>query len=104
MDYKKDRAGKFYRSGLSYRAHDCSDNSVMVRQFVTYKEDGSVIHSSDVYSDGWQFVIPDSIGSAIQNFVCNHELGAGSVTKFSVGGIDFLYVDDPGELLSSLND
>lgn len=95
MSYAKGSNGKYYKEGMTFRADDCSDSSTMLRQYITYEPDGTISHSSGVIRSEWAFVVPDSIGEAIQKFVCNHTMGAGSVTEFSIGGDSFRYVADP---------
>lgn len=98
MIYEKGVDGKYYKESMNLWAQDCSDRSSMLVQFTNYKPAGDIDYSSDVQRGGWKYIMPDTIGQAMHNFVCNHNKGAGLVTEFSLGGDDFRYVPDPAAL------
>jgi hypothetical protein len=99
MDYEKRDDGTYYKSSVNLWVYDCAELSRALRQFTTYDSSGEVNYSSGIVDYEWRYVIPDTIGANLINFVCNYERGAGDSTTFTVGADTFYYVANPDELL-----
>ena len=62
--------GRLQSSQIGRQVYDCADDTWLIGPTTTYDRRGVAIYSSTTWSDQWQDVIPDSVGEAVRDFVC----------------------------------
>jgi hypothetical protein len=75
-DIKRDGEVLYYKdeSAKSFRKVNCKEDTHSILNIIVYNKDGTVKRSVKSKKDEERVVVPESLGSEIQNYICNKKI------------------------------